>query len=120
MNALGRTATIEITTRGRHEENEMGEQKPGEPGEFKVKSTLTNYRLDWDGETIIEIDRLNMVFMTGGVDRLAEQPAAILQAPPAKAFLRLRPPRPAPQARRLLPLAGLIHDRPDRRHVDRR
>lgn len=76
--STSRAATIEITTRGRHEEIEMGEQKPGEPGEFKVKSTLAYYRLDWDGVTIIEIDRLNMVFMVDGVDRLAEQRAAIL------------------------------------------
>lgn len=76
--STSRAATIEITTRGRHEEIEMGEQKPGEPGEFKVKSTLTYYRLDWDGATIIEIDRLNMVFMVDGIDRLAEQRAAIL------------------------------------------
>lgn len=76
--STGRAATIEITTRGRHEEIEMGEQKVGEPGEFKVKSTLTYYRLDWDGVTEIEIDLLNMVFQVGGVDRLAEQRAAIL------------------------------------------
>lgn len=76
--ATGRTATVEITTRGRHEEMEFGDQKPGEPGEFKVKSVLTYYRLDWDGVTEIEIDLLNMVFTVGGVDRLAEMRAALL------------------------------------------
>ncbi len=76
--STGTTHTVEITTRGRHEELEFGEQKPGEPGEFKVKSALTYYRLEWDGVTEIEIDRIGMVFMVGGVDRLAEQRAAIL------------------------------------------
>ena len=69
--------TVEVTVRGRHEEIDMGESKPGEGGEFKTKSSLVYYRLDWNGRTIIEIDVLNMVFMVDGVDRLAEMRAAL-------------------------------------------
>lgn len=70
--------TVEVTVRGRHEEIDMGEAKPGEGGEFKVKSSLTYYRLDWNGVEEIEIDVLNGVFRVGGVDRTAELRAAIL------------------------------------------
>jgi P2 family phage contractile tail tube protein len=75
--ATGSVDTVEITVRGRHEEIDMGEAKPGEGGEFKVKSALTYYRLDWNGITEIEIDVLNGVFIVGGVDRMAEIRAAI-------------------------------------------
>jgi hypothetical protein len=74
----GEVDQVEVTVRGRHEEIDMGEWKPGEGGEFKVKSALVYYRLDWNGATEIEIDVLNMVFNVGGVDRLAELRDAIL------------------------------------------
>jgi P2 family phage contractile tail tube protein len=73
----GSVDTVEITVRGRHEEIDMGEAKPGEGGEFKVKSALTYYRLDWNGITEIEIDVLNGVFIVGGIDRMAEIRAAV-------------------------------------------
>lgn len=76
--ATGAVDSVEVTVRGRHEEIDMGEWKPGEGGEFKVKSALVYYRLDWNGVTEIEIDVLNMVFRVGGVDRQAELRAAIL------------------------------------------
>lgn len=74
----GGVDTVEITVRGRHQEIDMGESKPGEGGEFKTKSALSYYRLDVNGRTMVEIDRLNMVFLVDGVDRLAEQRAALL------------------------------------------
>lgn len=66
--ATGTLDTIEITVRGRWEELEMGEAKPGEGGEFKTKFACAYYRLDWNGTTEIEIDRLNGVFNVGGQD----------------------------------------------------
>jgi hypothetical protein len=74
----GEVDTVEVTVRGRHEEIDMGEAKPGEGGEFKVKTALTYYRLEWNGVVEVEIDLLNLIFTVGGVDRLAEQRAAIL------------------------------------------
>ena len=75
--STGESTAIDVTVRGRHEEIDMGEAKPGEGGEFKVKSALVYYRLDWNGATEIEIDVLNGVFMTGGVDRYAELMAIV-------------------------------------------
>jgi P2 family phage contractile tail tube protein len=68
---------IEVIVRGRHSEIEMGDQEVGEAGEFNVTSALAYYKLIWNGRTEIEIDPLNMVEMVGGVDRLAEQRAAL-------------------------------------------
>lgn len=75
--ADGSLTLVEITVRGRHEEIDFGEQKVGESGEFKVKSALAYYRLDWDGVTEIEIDILNDIYLVGGVDRRAEIRALI-------------------------------------------
>ncbi|WP_294257189.1 phage major tail tube protein [uncultured Sphingomonas sp.] len=61
----------EITVRGRYEEMDLGEMKPGEGGEFKCKFQCAYFRLDWNGEELIEIDVLNGVHRVGGVDRLA-------------------------------------------------
>ena len=68
----GEVDAIEIVVRGRHEEIDMGEQKPGEGSDFKVKTAVAYYKLTWNGVTEVEIDVLGMVFIVGGVDRLAE------------------------------------------------
>ena len=62
---------IEIVIRGRHEEIDMGEAKPGEGGEFKIKTAIVYYKLTWNGVTEIEADPLNGVLIVGGVDRRA-------------------------------------------------
>lgn len=68
----GDVASVEIVVRGRHEEIDMGEQKPGDGGDFKVKTAVAYYKLTWNGVTEVEIDVLGMTFTVGGVDRLAE------------------------------------------------
>ena len=73
----GDVDSVEIIVRGRHEEIEMGEQKPGEAGEFKVKSALAYYKLVWNGRTEIEIDPLAGIEIVDGIDRSAERRAAI-------------------------------------------
>jgi uncharacterized protein len=75
----GTTDSIEVAVRGRHEELDMGESKPGESGEFKVKTACSYYKLLWNGATEIEIDKLNNVLIVGGIDRLAEIRAALGQ-----------------------------------------
>ncbi|KQN29696.1 phage major tail tube protein [Sphingomonas sp. Leaf38] len=62
---------IEVVIRGRHEEIDMGEAKPGEGGEFKVKTAIAYYKLTWNGVVEIEADPLNMVLIVGGIDRRA-------------------------------------------------
>ena len=73
----GAVDNIEIIVRGRHSEIEMGDQEVGEPGEFNVTSKLAYYKLVWNGRTEIEEDPLNMISIVNGIDRLAEQRAAL-------------------------------------------
>lgn len=47
----GAVDVVEIVTRGRHEEIDMGEWKPGEDTEFKVKSQLSYFKLTWNGSS---------------------------------------------------------------------
>lgn len=73
----GEVDTVEIVVRGRHSEIEMGDQEVGELGDFTVTSALAYYKLTWNGSTLIEIDPINMIEIVDGVDRLAEQRAAL-------------------------------------------
>lgn len=73
----GNVSTVEIYTQGRIQEMDMGKAKPGDDTEFKLKYRLTYYRLVEDGIPLIEIDLLNMKFVVGIFDRLAEQRRAI-------------------------------------------
>lgn len=73
----GELTQVEVVMRGRHEEIDFGEQKPGEATEFKTKVALAYYKLTWNGLTEIEIDVLGMVENVGGVDRLAERRALL-------------------------------------------
>ena len=67
---------IEIVTRGRHEEIDLGEWKPGELSEFKVKSALSYFKMTVNGAVLIEIDPVNMVEIVGGVDLMSPHRAA--------------------------------------------
>lgn len=67
----GQLTKVEVTMRGRHQEIDLGGYKPGEDSETKVKSVLTYLKVDWDGVTDIEIDRLGMIEIVGGVDLMA-------------------------------------------------
>lgn len=73
----GEVSAVEVVVRGRHEEIDFGESKPGEDTEHKVVTTCSYYKLTVDGEELIEIDLLNMICIVDGVDLLAEQRAAI-------------------------------------------
>lgn len=73
----GSVDSVEVVVKGRHEEIEAGEAKPGEDTEFSVKTACAYYKLSVNGTVEIEIDLLNMIFVVGGVDRLAEQRRAI-------------------------------------------
>ena len=68
---------VEIVVRGRHSEVDPGTAKAGDNTEFKVTSTLTYYKLTVNGFVEAEIDFINFVENFGGIDRLAEQRAAI-------------------------------------------
>lgn len=67
----GEVDRIEVVIQGRHEEIDMGEAKPGEGGELKVKTALVYYKFTWNGVTVIEADVLAGTLIVGGVDRRA-------------------------------------------------
>lgn len=73
--STGQTKTIDITVRGRHQEIDPGNAKPGDDTEQTVKTRCAYYKLMVNGETLIEIDILNMVYIVNGVDLLAEHRA---------------------------------------------
>lgn len=73
----GGVDAVEVIVRGRHEELDMGEAKPGEDTKHKIKTALAYYRLEINGRVEIEIDILGFKEVVGGVDRLAEQRRAI-------------------------------------------
>lgn len=73
----GAVDAVEIVCRGRHTEIDSGNAKAGDKSELKVKSALTYYKLSVNGTTDVEIDLINMIEIVNGVDRLAEQRAAI-------------------------------------------
>ncbi len=68
----GEIDAVEITMRGKHIELEPGDAEPGKDTEFKTKSTLTYYKLNINGQDVVEIDVVNMIYKIDGVDRLAE------------------------------------------------
>lgn len=73
----GEVSAVEVVARGRHEEIDFGDAKPGEDTEHKVTTTCSYYKLSIDGNVEIEIDLLNYVFVVNGTDMLAEHRKAI-------------------------------------------
>jgi len=61
-------SSVEIIVRGRHAEIDRGEAKVGDDTEIKVSTECVYYKETHDGQTLYEIDLLNMVHMVGGVD----------------------------------------------------
>ncbi|KVS16182.1 phage major tail tube protein [Burkholderia vietnamiensis] len=68
---------IEIVVRGRHKEVDFGNAKPGDDTAFKVSTTCSYYKLTVNGETLVEIDLINMVEVVNGDDLLADLRSAI-------------------------------------------
>jgi uncharacterized protein len=73
----GAVSAVEVVVRGRIQEIDMGDAKPGEKTEHKYKINATYYKLSIAGADKIEVDVLGMVMRVNGIDRLAEQRAAI-------------------------------------------
>ena len=67
----------EVVLRGRITEIDPGSAKQGDNTQVKFSFKPTYYRLVWAGADLLEIDVINMVEKVDGVDRLAEQRAAI-------------------------------------------
>ena len=73
----GEVTACEVVVRGRLSEIDPGSAKQGDNTQVKFSFKPTYYRLVWNGADLIEIDVINMVEKVDGVDRLAEQRAAI-------------------------------------------
>lgn len=71
------TDAIEVVMRGRFKEIDFGSAKAGEDSPMKLSATLSYFKYSLNGETLIEIDVINMIEIVGGVDRLQEQRDAI-------------------------------------------
>ncbi|MBJ9370568.1 MULTISPECIES: phage major tail tube protein [Acinetobacter] len=69
----GAVTPVEVVIRGRHEEIDMGTQKPGDDTEQTIKTKWTYYKLTVNGKIEAEIDVLGMKEIIGGVDRLEAQ-----------------------------------------------
>ena len=72
-----KTDAVEITMRGRWSEIDRGSAKAGDNTDMKVAVACTYYKETLNGETLIEIDVINMKEVVGGVDRLESQRDAL-------------------------------------------
>lgn len=61
---------IEIVARGRMIKADLGSAKPGDMTEHEYEFALTYLKIIDAGETLVEIDYLNMIENVGGVDRM--------------------------------------------------
>lgn len=73
----GEVDAVEITVRGRFQELDRGNKKAGDDTEVKHTLICSYYQETYNGVEDVLIDLPNMVERFGGVDRLAEQRAAI-------------------------------------------
>lgn len=67
----------EVEVTGRVKEEDSGEKKQGENTQIKYSMECVYYKLTVDGEDIIEINLLNMIFKVCGQDRLEQARQAI-------------------------------------------
>ncbi|OHX19850.1 phage major tail tube protein [Chromobacterium sphagni] len=68
----GSDHAVEVVARGRHNELDLGDAKAGDNGSFKVKTSLSYFKLVVNGKEWMELDVVNDVFKVMGVDRQAQ------------------------------------------------
>ena len=73
----GTVTPVVASVRGQVKEVDYGTWKPGEKVPLKCAMAVRYYKFEHDGALIHEIDVDNMVRIVNGVDRLAEQRAAL-------------------------------------------
>ncbi len=57
--------------------SEPGDLKPGTPSKLKISMDVRSYRLEIDGELLLDIDLPNAKRVIGGQDQLAEMRRAM-------------------------------------------
>ncbi|HWL47106.1 MAG TPA: phage major tail tube protein [Sphingomonadaceae bacterium] len=78
--STGAIDAVEVVVRGRHEEIDPGDSKAGDDSKTTIKTACSYYKLSVNRRVLVEVDFLNMIEIIDGVDRLAEQRAALLLA----------------------------------------
>jgi len=73
----GEVTPVLISMRAFIRELDMGNWKAGDEMVLKASLSLTYYRLEIDGEVIIEVDPENMVLVVNGQDQLADVRTAL-------------------------------------------
>jgi P2 family phage contractile tail tube protein len=63
------TSNVEIIVRGRPSEIDFGTMKSGDLTDMKIPFDVSYFKYVVDGETLIELDPVNMIEIIGGVDR---------------------------------------------------
>jgi P2 family phage contractile tail tube protein len=69
--------SLEIIMRGKHTEIDFGKAEAGGKTEIQVSTAISYYKLVLNGQTIIEIDFVNMVENIGGTDLMANVRTAL-------------------------------------------
>ncbi|QMV75016.1 phage major tail tube protein [Comamonas piscis] len=73
----GQVDVVEVVARGRISEIDKGEAKVGEATEHTYKMELSYYKEVLNGQTLVEIDFVNMIENIDGVDNMAAVRAAL-------------------------------------------
>ncbi|WP_042031754.1 phage major tail tube protein, partial [Aeromonas jandaei] len=72
-----KVSSVEIVQRGRIKELDGGTLKTGDNTQQKASMANTYYKVTVDGEELVEIDLINMIWKVGGVDMMEEHRKAI-------------------------------------------
>ena len=70
-------SAVEIVQRGRIKELDGGTLKTGDNSQQKATMVNTYYKVTVDGEELVEIDLINMIWRVGGEDLMEEHRKAI-------------------------------------------
>lgn len=63
---------LEVVVRGRHSEIDPGTAKPGDDTAVKIMTSCSYYKLSMAGETVVEIDIINMIKNINGTDLMSD------------------------------------------------
>ncbi|PTE18067.1 phage major tail tube protein, partial [Cereibacter changlensis JA139] len=73
----GSATTVIATLSGLVSANDYGDLKPGTGSMLKLTMDVRAYKLEVEGETVLEIDLVNAIRRIGGTDQLAEMRRAM-------------------------------------------
>jgi hypothetical protein len=63
---------IKILVKGMPKGIDLGKMSPGKPMENKVPLEISYIKVDIDGKTVLEVDKLNFIYVVNGIDYLQE------------------------------------------------